>query len=494
MMNKSFKGDKAFLSNMYKANIQYKLNGEIYNFLSVENAYQAMKFKNKDIWRAFERINPYDAKRNGKSGNIRENWDDIKLNIMQKLVHIKFEQHPELMDKLLKCELPLKEENTWGDRYWGICNGIGKNHLGAILTAEAINEKIKRLTDKYHYKQLSIEESNKMRQLYAENIPDFFRSDNNRKEELHDIKGNLITKGWDRIVIGDYGAFVEIDDKDICKENIECKPGEEYRIYDEKYKNHVKYQWFVVKSQSFPKLYYQQKGVTYADYKPNKWYISPYECMEGLSITCINKQQQEIKLYTNEKVIKALKETSIHLKDIDYKTVIFDTETTGTYNNDEILQISIYDISGTPIYDTYIKPYNKTEWKEAESLNHISPEMVKNAPYAHEIAPIIRDIFESVDIIAGHNVAFDARMVKNNLGIIIPDEKLYDTMKIFKNQYPGRQHYKLIDAVEVYCPEIKNNFEHKAHNASMDTYVTSIIYNKQLEKIKEEENQLDIDI
>jgi len=27
----------------------------------------------------------------------------------------------------------IQEGNTWGDRFWGVCNGIGENHLGYIL-------------------------------------------------------------------------------------------------------------------------------------------------------------------------------------------------------------------------------------------------------------------------------------------------------------------------------------------------------------------------
>ena len=27
----------------------------------------------------------------------------------------------------------LVEGNTWGDKYWGVCGGIGLNHLGKLL-------------------------------------------------------------------------------------------------------------------------------------------------------------------------------------------------------------------------------------------------------------------------------------------------------------------------------------------------------------------------
>jgi len=27
----------------------------------------------------------------------------------------------------------LEETNTWGDKYWGVCNGEGENQLGKLL-------------------------------------------------------------------------------------------------------------------------------------------------------------------------------------------------------------------------------------------------------------------------------------------------------------------------------------------------------------------------
>lgn len=52
---------------------------------------------------------------------------------MKDLVRQKF-QHPELKKKLLKTKnATLIEGNTWGDVYWGVCNGVGENNLGKIL-------------------------------------------------------------------------------------------------------------------------------------------------------------------------------------------------------------------------------------------------------------------------------------------------------------------------------------------------------------------------
>ena len=121
------------------------------------------------------------------------------------------------------------------------------------------------------------------------------------KSPLYSLNGTKIANGYDRVVIGQYGAFLEIDPKDMCMENVECKKGQEYRINNPRYADRVKYQWFTTKDTSDCKLYFQQKGVTYADYQPNKWYISPYEvCSKEQLQILLSNENKEIKNFISE--------------------------------------------------------------------------------------------------------------------------------------------------------------------------------------------------
>lgn len=131
-MNKitQFKGQYRFLSNFHPAEVM--LEGETYP--TVEHAYQAAKFES-DVVRSHIRCadTAAKAKRLGSKYKIREDWDLIKLAVMKGLLVQKF-RHPELA-ALLKAtgDAELIEGNWWGDIYWGVCEGVGHNHLGKLL-------------------------------------------------------------------------------------------------------------------------------------------------------------------------------------------------------------------------------------------------------------------------------------------------------------------------------------------------------------------------
>ena len=127
----SFSGFYYFLSNFYGCPVEYE--GILYP--GVEYAYQAAKTlddeQRKDILMS---ANPGVAKRRGRRVTIREDWEEIKLDVMRELVSEKFQNHTSLRSDLLDTEdAELVEGNHWGDTFWGMCDGVGRNHLGKIL-------------------------------------------------------------------------------------------------------------------------------------------------------------------------------------------------------------------------------------------------------------------------------------------------------------------------------------------------------------------------
>lgn len=127
------------------------------------------------------------------------------------------------------------------------------------------------------YKPLPPNSRKLCRELYKRKVPNFLSLDGS-KDSLCSFSGTLITNGYERIVIGDYGAFVEFSKEQAVQENFIVKPGEEYRT-SQRYESTVKYEWLTTKDYSDVKIYHQKHEVSYADYKPGHFYVSVFEVL-----------------------------------------------------------------------------------------------------------------------------------------------------------------------------------------------------------------------
>lgn len=136
--------------------------------------------------------------------------------------------------------------------------------------------RIGELIKEYKYAPLPAELSTAQRAQYLEELPSIFKIDGDENCELYCAGGTKISNGYNRIVIGDYGAYIEFTPSQAAIENFIVAPGEEYRL-DERYRSTVKYYWLCPKLHPEIKIYFQQKPVDYADYRPLMFYISPYE-------------------------------------------------------------------------------------------------------------------------------------------------------------------------------------------------------------------------
>ena len=132
-MIKEFQGEYRWLSNFWPVKVTY---GDV-EYPSVEHAYQAAKSLDPNVRASLMAVagdHPGGAKRFGKTVALRSDWETVKVSIMRDLVTQKFTNDLELQEKLLATgDLYLEETNTWGDQFWGVCGGKGKNVLGNIL-------------------------------------------------------------------------------------------------------------------------------------------------------------------------------------------------------------------------------------------------------------------------------------------------------------------------------------------------------------------------
>lgn len=132
-----FRGNKYFLSNMFPCKIEYE--GYIYN--NVEAAFQAQKNDNHEYKHELTLMTGKEAKKAGRKVKLRSDWENVKNDIMLKIVRAKFDQNEKLREYLLKIPYSeLIEYNTWHDNYWGHCtcpkckNKFKHNTLGEILS------------------------------------------------------------------------------------------------------------------------------------------------------------------------------------------------------------------------------------------------------------------------------------------------------------------------------------------------------------------------
>ena len=125
-----FRDSKFFLSNFYLVQVVY----EGITYPTSEHAFVAAKTTDRNIKLQVANIaKPGQAKRFGKTIELRHDWDTYRLQAMYDILLIKF-ANPRLRQMLLNTgSEELVEVNTWGDKYWGVYNGDGHNHLGKIL-------------------------------------------------------------------------------------------------------------------------------------------------------------------------------------------------------------------------------------------------------------------------------------------------------------------------------------------------------------------------
>lgn len=145
------------------------------------------------------------------------------------------------------------------------------------------------LAKKYKYKPLPQDLSEKYRNYFCENIPAFLDISGSQ-DTLLTQNGSPVCNGYDRIVVGDYGAFIEFSEAHAASEFV-IQKGQEYRVNDDKYKNNVKYIWLTVDDGSNTKIYFQKKEVSYADYRAGKYYVSVHEILIGRGFSA---QQGEV--------------------------------------------------------------------------------------------------------------------------------------------------------------------------------------------------------
>lgn len=137
-------GNYGCFSNFSKHPIE--LDGRIWP--TTEHYFQAKKFEKTPYERIIRKASsPSEAARLGRSRKypLRDDWEEVKEDIMYRAVLAKFTQHEDIQEILLNTEDATLVEHTKNDRYWADGgswpNGPGLNRLGYIL--EKVRDELK---------------------------------------------------------------------------------------------------------------------------------------------------------------------------------------------------------------------------------------------------------------------------------------------------------------------------------------------------------------
>lgn len=126
-------GELGYLANY--SDHGFELDGKYWP--TVEHYYQAQKFESEELKEKIRNAEtPKIASAIGRDRNnkLKDNWEEIKRDIMLVGVLAKFRAHPDILKKLLDTGEEEIVENTDIDYYWGCgTNKTGRNEFGKIL-------------------------------------------------------------------------------------------------------------------------------------------------------------------------------------------------------------------------------------------------------------------------------------------------------------------------------------------------------------------------
>ena len=216
---------------------------------------------------------------------------------------------------------------------------------------------------------------------------------------------------------------------------------------------------------------------------------------ENVNIVDVNsfselEQEEKDKALYKEVLRYDYKEDRMNRK---YEIVVVDLETTGfDFYKDEILQVSIIDQDENVLLNEYCKPEKNNTWPEAEAVNGISPDMVKDKKPFEFYSKKIEEIINNAKLVLIYNAKFDFNFLRAK-GLDLHC-KVRDVMLEFAevfgdfNEYFGNYKWqKLITAAEYY------NYNFKAHDSLEDVKATLFVHKKMEELDKDKFNKHIID-
>ena len=135
-----FTGPWQLIDNFAPCPVKIDLGAGEMTYPTSEHAFAAAKARNSATHlRIAGKPNPGAAKAAGRRCRIRPDWEDIKFDVMWRVLIAKFQQNADAWGVLqMTGARPIYEGNTWNDDIWGVLqqqDGTwkGRNALGQML-------------------------------------------------------------------------------------------------------------------------------------------------------------------------------------------------------------------------------------------------------------------------------------------------------------------------------------------------------------------------
>lgn len=178
--------------------------------------------------------------------------------------------------------------------------------------------------------------------------------------------------------------------------------------------------------------------------------------------------------------------------------IIIDVETTGLNpKNDEILQVAICDGLGNELLNSYVMPERRRRWPNAQKINGITWNMVKDSPTLGELSGRIHSILSSKYLVIGYNLRFDFMMLEAG-GVDIETigftwDIMNDCSVMMGNWNNARGEYSFVRLQTIAS---HYNIKYDPHNALEDVRATAKVFRRLLNdpeyqsKVEEKETRL----
>lgn len=155
--------------------------------------------------------------------------------------------------------------------------------------------------------------------------------------------------------------------------------------------------------------------------------------------------------------------------------IAIDVETTGlSPSRNEIIELAaVKFVNFIPedVFHAYIKPRHGLN-EDAQRINHITEEMLANAPYIEQILPALGEYLEGGVTIVGHNLPFDyGFLTAKGWPFGAGRQKFYDTLDIGKREY-GLSKYTL----DFLCEKVLKIARDDAHSAISDALIAGYLF------------------